>query len=192
MRRPTSSLGAFLRWRRERLPLLPFVGVAALVALAGHTLRVSSTLVAFIVLSALRLQDDVRSADVDAHRHPDRAVVQGPRALYARAAAVAWLVAIVVAVLFGHAAVIGVFVFIAAVSVLPLPPLLATLLVPGKYPLLAWLLAEGPLTAPRLLLLWAAFVVDDGITGEQPLPMRSLVFVATALLLAFVVTLVSA
>jgi hypothetical protein len=180
-----------VRWRRQRLPLLPFVGVAALVSLAAHTLTVSSTLVAFVVLGALRLQDDVRSADVDARRHPDRAVVQGPRALYARAAVVACLLAMVVATLVGHAGVIGVFVFIAVVSLAPLPAALVTLLVLLKYPLLAWTLAEGPVSGGRLLLLGCAFVIDETVTGEVPLPARSLVFVVAALLLAFVVTLAS-
>ena len=173
---------AFMAWRRERLGVLPFVGVALVVAAAARDLTVSVTAAAFVWVTAFRLWDDVRSRDDDARKHPGRVVVRGPVAPFARAATVAVMVGAVVALAMGVLwGFVGIVVALVGVYAVPLPPAVRETLVLLKYPAMAAALSSSthPPTVWHLLVLFVCFLVDDRLTGEAPMPARALPFVLT-------------
>lgn len=180
---PTSSREAFLRWRRERLPVLPFVGVAFVVCLCAKSVTVSSLLVSFVWLAAFRLVDDLFSEAHDAVHHPGRAVVRGPARLYLRAAVAAVVVGFIVAVINGSALFYtGLFFFLLLVS--PTGALRdrgRSLLVLVKYPAIATALSTSTPSLWRLILLYLCVVVDEEVTGRLPLAARALPFFGAGL-----------
>jgi hypothetical protein len=177
---------AFIAWRRERLGLLPFVGVALVVAAGARDVTVSVTATALVWITAFRLWDDVRSRDDDARKHPGRVVVLGPVAPFARAATVAVMVGAVVALAMGVLwGFVGIVVALVGVYALPMPPPARETLVLLKYPAMALALSSStqPPTVWHLLVLFVCFLVDDRLTGERPMPGRALPFLLTFVLL---------
>lgn len=177
---------AFIAWRRERLGLLPFAGVALVVAAGARDLTVSVTTAALVWITAFRLWDDVRSRDDDARKHPGRVVVRGPVAPFARAATVAVMVGAVVAVAMGVLwGFVAIVVALVGVYAVPMPPAVRATLVLLKYPAMATALSSSthPPGVWHLLLLFLCFLVDDRLTGELPMPGRALPFVLTFVLL---------
>ena len=170
---------AFAAWRRERLPLLPFVGVAVVIAAAADHLALVTVFQAFVWITALRLCDDVASRDHDALTHPARVLVRGPLAPFVRAAAGAVIVALVTAwwahALFGFMAVL---LALALAYRTPAPASVVKVLVLGKYPAMAWLLSSSSSTA-SLFVLFLCFVIDEFVTGERSLAVRALPFALT-------------
>ena len=177
---------AFMAWRRERLGVLPFVGVAMVVAGGARDVTVSVTAAALVWITAFRLWDDIRSRDDDARKHPGRVVVRGPVAPFARAAVVAVIVGAIVAlamgVLWGFGAIVVALVGVYAV---PMPRAVRETLVLLKYPAMATVLSSSthPPGLWHLLVLFLCFLVDDRLTGELPMLGRALPFVLTFVLL---------
>ncbi len=175
-------ISAFLRWRSERLPWLPFIGVAVVVARAAGELEIGVVIAAFAWIVALRLCDDVASRDRDKDLVPLRAVVAGPAAVYVRAAAVAVIVAVAVAVGLGVGVSFVTLLFaLVAVEHAPFAELARRLLVLVKYPVMALLLSSSSSLAlpAQLVPLYACFVVDEFFTGRARLPLRALPFALT-------------
>jgi len=177
---------AFIAWRRQRLGLVSFVGVALVVAAGARHLTLSVVAVALVWITAFRLWDDLMSRADDARRHPERVVVRGPVAPFARAAVVAVAMGAVVAaitgVLWGFAFIV---VALVAVYAAPVPSAVRGTLVLLKYPAMAAALSSSthPPGLWHLLLLFLCFLVDDRLTGERPMPGRALPFVLTFFLL---------
>ena len=173
-------ISAFLRWRSERLPWLPFIGVAVVVARAAGELAIGVVVAAFAWIVALRLCDDVASRDRDKNLVPVRAVVAGPAAVYVRAAAVAVIVAVAVAVGLGVGVFFVTLLFaLVAVEHAPFAELARRLLVLVKYPVMALLLSSSSAAPAQLVPLYACFVVDEFFTGRARLPLRALPFALT-------------
>jgi hypothetical protein len=173
---------AFMAWRRERLGVLPFFGVAMVVAAGARDVTVSVTATALVWITAFRLWDDIRSRDDDANKHPGRAVVRGPLAPFSRAAAVAVIVGAVVALAMGVLwGFVGIVVALAGVYTVPMPRSVRETLVLLKYPAMATALSSSthPPTVWHLLVLFVCFLVDDRLTGEAPMPARALPFLMT-------------
>ncbi|MDP2343013.1 MAG: hypothetical protein Q8O67_18800 [Deltaproteobacteria bacterium] len=174
-----SVLAAFCAWRRERLPLLPFFGVAVVVAAAAGDVRVVVVAVAFVWIAVLRLWDDLVSREQDAGAHPERVLVRSPPAPFRRALLIGVALAVVVAVAVGaFLGFVALLLALALVYVAPLPAIARRFLVLAKYPAIAWLLASSS-SSPRLEPLFLCLVCDEFFTGERPLLVRALPFAFT-------------
>jgi hypothetical protein len=174
-----TALAAFCAWRRERLPLLPFVGVAVVVAAAAGEVGVVCVAVAFVWIAALRLWDDVATRESDARSHPARVLVRGPLPPFLRAVVVVVGAAVVAAALVDCVlGFVGLLLGLSLAYAAPLPRLALQLVVITKYPVMAWLLASSSSQA-QLLPLFVCFVVDEFVTGERRLVVRALPFALT-------------
>lgn len=172
-----NALAAFTAWRRERLPLLPFFGVAVVVAAAAGDLSVVVVVVAFVWIATLRLWDDLVSRDQDAVDHPQRVLVRTPLEPFRRAFLVSVALSAVVAVVVGaFLGFLGLLLGLVLLDVAPLPAIARRFLVLTKYPAIAWLLSSS---SPRLEPLFLCLVCDEFFTGERRMLVRALPFAFT-------------